>query len=120
MKNINIAIVGCGNCAASLVMGLSYYGPGYYNIGLMHEEIGEYKISDIKVVATFDIDKRKIGLPLNEAIFESPNCTKNIIDPTKLRFQEFIINKHPIVLKGPVLDGIAEHMKDYFQVDSSQ
>lgn len=123
-KNINITIVGLGNCAASLLMGLSYYKNVKDNDehipGLMHNSIDKYLISDIKPVVAFDVDKRKVGLPLNEAIFQPPNCTKSIIDPTKFLFQEFIRNKYPIVLKGPVLDGIADHMHTFFQVDENQ
>ena len=79
-KQIKIAIVGLGNCASSLIQGLFYYK----NItsddelvpGLMHNILGPYKISDIKLVAAFDIDKRKVGKDVSKAIFELPNCTK--------------------------------------------
>lgn len=116
MKNINIAIVGVGNCCSSLLQGLSFYDnlDIKENIhGLMHKEIGDFRPSDIAVVAAFDVDKRKVYLPLNRAIFEKPNCTKifNLCGN---------LQPNPIVLKTPILDGIAEHMKEYFQVDENQ
>mgnify|MGYP001278878336 FL=1 len=77
MRKIKIAIVGIGNCASSLVQGIHYYRSKSPDdaIGLMHWEIGGYLPGDIEVVAAIDIDKRKVGLGLNEAIFSEPNCT---------------------------------------------
>jgi len=106
---IKIAIVGIGNCASSLVQGIYYYK----NItsddelvpGLMHNVIGKYKISDIKVVSAFDVDKRKVGKDLSEAIFAPPNCTKI--------FYKDIPKMGVSVKMGPVLDGVAPHMKEY-------
>ena len=108
-KEIKIAIVGVGNCASALIQGLFYYK----NVkdekelipGLMHNVLGGYKISDIKVVAAFDVDKRKVGKDISEAIFASPNCTKIFCkDIPKIGVK---------VKMGPVLDGIASHMKEY-------
>jgi len=108
-KEIKIAIVGVGNCASSLIQGLFYYK----NVkdekelvpGLMHNVLGGYKISDIKVVAAFDVDKRKVGKDVSEAIFAPPNCTKIFCkDVPKMGVK---------VKMGPVLDGVASHMKDY-------
>ena len=108
-KNIKIAIAGIGNCASSLIQGLFYYkdvkDEKELVPGLMHNLIGDYKISDIKVVAAFDVDKRKVGKDLSEAIFAPPNCTKIFSkDIPKMRVR---------VKMGPVLDGVAPHMKDY-------
>lgn len=107
-REVKIAIAGAGNCCSSLIQGLFYYK----NIksqkevpGLMHAVLGGYKISDIKVVAVFDIDKRKIGKDLSKAIFEKPNCTKV--------FYSKIANLGVKVKMGPVLDGIASHLKEY-------
>ena len=77
MEKIRIAIVGVGNCASSLVQGFEYYRDKRPEdaIGLMHWEIGGFRPFDIKVVAAFDIDVRKVGKDVNEAIFELPNCT---------------------------------------------
>ncbi|MFQ5673912.1 MAG: inositol-3-phosphate synthase [Nitrospinales bacterium] len=107
MNKIKIAIVGVGNCASSLIQGLHYYqGDNLGNaIGLMHCEIGEYRPEDIEVVAAFDIDKRKVGVELNEAIFAKPNCTT-----------VFCADLPPsgvTVSMGKVLDGLACHMMDY-------
>lgn len=116
MEKIRIAIVGVGNCASSLIQGISFYD----NIdmkdntyGLMHKEIGSYLPSDIEVVAAFDVDHRKVGLPLSIAILSQPNCTQIF----KLCKE---LNPNPIVLKGQVLDGVAPHMTKYFQVDPAQ
>ena len=75
---IRIAIIGVGNCASSLVQGLAYYQNGGANeqIGLMHWDLGGYRPSDIKVVAAWDVDARKVGRDVSEAIFAKPNCTQ--------------------------------------------
>ena len=114
-KKIKIGIVGCGNCASSIVQGLSYYknitDNDTYISGLMNPVLGEYHPSDIKIVAAFDVDKRKIGKDVSEAIFLEPNNTKKFSDVPYQNVQ---------VKKGPVLDGVAEHMQSYFQVDDNQ
>ena len=75
---IKIAIAGVGNCASSLIQGLFYYKDAKEgNIpGLMNVNIGGYLIKDVKPVAAFDIDYRKVGKDLSQAIFSKPNCTK--------------------------------------------
>ena len=82
MGKIKMAVVGVGNCASSLLQGAAYYGStnGKDIIGLMHWDIGGYKPGDIEVVAAFDIDKRKVGKDVNQAILEKPNCTKIFCD----------------------------------------
>ena len=77
MEKIKIAIAGVGNCVSSLVQGIEYYRgqDPQTAIGLMHWDIGGYKPYDIEVVAAFDIDRRKVGKEVNEAIFAEPNCT---------------------------------------------
>ncbi|MEI6237954.1 MAG: inositol-3-phosphate synthase [bacterium] len=110
-KEIRVAIVAVGNCASSLVQGVSYYSKNSTILGLMHNDIGGYLVSDIKFVAAFDVDMKKVGKDLSEAIFSEPNCTKNICD---------VDNLNVIVQKGVVLDGVADHMKDYFIVDECQ
>jgi myo-inositol-1-phosphate synthase len=104
---IRIAIVGVGNCASSLVQGLSYYADkrGEDAIGLMHWEIGGFRPQDIAVVCAYDIDLRKVGKDVAEAIFEKPNCTQ--------RFCERIPKTGVLVRMGPMLDGVSEHMQDY-------
>ncbi len=78
MTKINVAVIGVGNCASSLIQGISYYKEAKENDlvpGLMHVNLGGYHISDINFVAAFDIDKNKVGKDLAEAIFTSPNNT---------------------------------------------
>jgi myo-inositol-1-phosphate synthase len=107
MDKIKIAIAGLGNCASSLIQGIEYYKNknGNNAIGLMHWEIGGYKPDDIEVVAAFDIDGRKVGKDVSEAIFELPNCTTV--------FCKDIPKTGTIVRMGKLLDGIADHMKEY-------
>jgi len=79
MSKIPIAIVGVGNCASSLVQGITFYGGSPRNgasVGLMHQQVGPYWPDDIEVVAAFDVDRRKVGIDVSEAIFALPNCTK--------------------------------------------
>ncbi len=106
-KRIKIAIVGVGNCASALIQGIEYYKhKGEKDaIGFMHWDIGGYTPGDIEVVAAFDIDKRKVGKDIAEAIFELPNCTKTIFADVE--------KKGVIVKMGKVLDGFAPHMKNY-------
>ncbi|MDY6971841.1 MAG: hypothetical protein SV775_05885, partial [Thermodesulfobacteriota bacterium] len=78
MNKIKIAVVGIGNCASSLIQGIEYYHRRKKDeaaVGLMHYDLGGYKPQDISVVAAFDIDERKVGMDLAEAIFALPNCT---------------------------------------------
>ena len=107
MNKVKLAIVGVGNCASSLVQGIEYYKKHHneHTDGIMQAQINGWRPQDIKVVAAFDIDRRKVGLPIEEAIFGKPNCTKV--------FQEFNSNGGVKVMMGPVLDGVAGHMKDY-------
>ena len=78
MNKIKIGIVGIGNCASSLIQGIEYYKKKENDkaIGLMHWEIGGYLPIDIEVVCGFDIDSRKVGKDISEAIFAPPNCCK--------------------------------------------
>ncbi|MFA5966050.1 MAG: inositol-3-phosphate synthase [Sphingomonas sp.] len=106
MNSINIAIIGIGNCASSLVQGLAHYREGSNDhIGLMHWEMGGYKPSDIRIVAAWDIDARKVGTDVAEAIFAKPNCTAIFCADVPASGVE--------VAMGNILDGVAEHMQDY-------
>jgi myo-inositol-1-phosphate synthase len=108
MSKIRIAIVGVGNCASSLVQGINFYRGFTTNgaaVGLMHRRIGGYEPQDIEVVAAFDIDRRKVGLDVSEAIFAPPNCTKIFCDKVK--------KTGAIVNMGVVLDSFAEHMREH-------
>lgn len=107
MNPIKIAIIGVGNCASSLVQGIHYYRDKSPEdaIGLMHWKIGGYSPSDISVVAAFDIDARKVGKDVSEAIFAQPNCTTV--------FQKTVPQSGVKVSMGPILDGYSDHMADH-------
>ena len=100
---IRVAIVGVGNCASSLIQGIEYYKDNSDIIGLMNYDLEGYKPGDIEVVAAFDVDKRKVGKDVNEAIFAKPNNTKI--------FEKDIKNNGTFVKMGKILDGISDHMK---------
>ncbi len=106
MGEIRVAIVGVGNCAAALLQGIEYYrrNPAE-SMGLMHPVVGGYRPWDIRVVAAFDVDERKVGQPVERAILAPPNCIRPIcpdLPPTGVTVQ-----------MGPVLDGVAPHMADH-------
>ncbi len=107
MKSIKIAIVGVGNCASSLIQGIYYYRErsDQAPIGIMHWEIGGFKPGEIEVVAAFDIDKRKVGKDVNEAIFCHPNCT-TVFSPD-------LSASGVRVHMGRIMDSISDHMKEY-------
>jgi myo-inositol-1-phosphate synthase len=107
MEKIRVGIVGVGNCASSLLQGIEYYAHKTEKdaIGLMHWSIGGYLPSDIKVVSAFDIDQRKVGREVNEAIFERPNCT--------VVFCETMPKTGVKVSMGRILDGYSDHMKQH-------
>ncbi len=108
MAKIKVAIAGVGNCASSLIQGLHYYTPARCSggvSGLMHVEIGGYRPCDIEVVAAFDIDQRKVGKDLNQAIFSKPNCTTV--------FQADLPEAGVKVQMGKILDGFSAHMADF-------
>ncbi len=103
---IRLAIVGVGNCAASLVQGLEFYkdaDPADDVPGLMHVNLGPYHVRDVQVVAAFDVDGKKVGHDVAEAIFTEPNNTVRFSDvpPTGVE-----------VLRGPTLDGLGAYYRD--------
>jgi myo-inositol-1-phosphate synthase len=110
MQKIKIAIAGVGNCASALVQGIEYYQRFWHREkrklpGLMHPDIGGYGPGDLEVVAAFDIDARKVGRPVEEAIFSQPNCCYRLVEEVS-----------PIgvtVQMAPVLDGVSPHMLLY-------
>ncbi len=106
-EKIRIAVIGVGNCASSLIQGLEYYSDKNPEtaIGLMHWEIGGYRPFDVEVAAAFDIDRRKVGKDVSEAIFAKPNCTKV--------FSSDIPKTGVVVEMGRVQDGLSPHMADY-------
>jgi myo-inositol-1-phosphate synthase len=106
-KNVKFAVSGIGNCLSSLIQGIHYYRDMESGDipGLMHVDFGGYLIKQLKPVAAFDVDSRKVGKDLSEAIFAKPNCTTVFHkDVPRLGVQ---------VKKGPVLDGVASHMHEH-------
>jgi len=106
MGSVRVAIVGVGNCASSLVQGVEYYrnaDPNDRVPGLMHVKFGEYHISDVEFVAAFDVDAKKVGRDLAEAIVASENNTIKICDvpPTGVTVQ-----------RGPTLDGLGKYYRE--------
>ncbi|KKG12275.1 inositol-3-phosphate synthase [Methanosarcina sp. 2.H.A.1B.4] len=104
---IKIAIAGVGNCASSLLQGIEYYRKkeDADAIGLMHQDLGGYFPYDIDVAAAFDIDRRKVGKDVSEAIFSLPNCTA--------AFCPDVPKTGVKVSLGRVLDGCSEHLINY-------
>jgi myo-inositol-1-phosphate synthase len=106
MSSVRVAIVGVGNCASSLIQGVEYYrdaDPTDRVPGLMHVTFGDYHVSDVEFVAAFDVDAKKVGRDLAEAIVASENNTVKICDvpPTGLSVQ-----------RGPTLDGLGKYYRE--------
>ena len=102
-SKIKVAILGVGNCASSLVQGLEYYKNDDQQTGLISDVIGGYKVSDIEIVAAFDINKEKVGIDLSEAIFKEPNNTSKFSEVPKLNIE---------VKPGKTLDGVGKFVED--------
>ena len=104
MGAINVAVIGVGNCASSLVQGVHYYKDAKEDAfvpGLMHVNLGGYHIADINFVAAFDIDKNKVGCDLAKAIFAKPNNTIKLCDVPKTGVQ---------VERGMTHDGLGKYL----------
>ena len=105
MGSVRVAIVGVGNCASSLVQGVEYYknaDPAVVVPGLMHVRFGEYHVNDVEFVAAFDVDDKKVGKDLSEAINASENNTIKICD---------VPTKGVEVLRGHTLDGLGKYYR---------
>ena len=103
-KKIRVALIGIGTCASSLVQGIFYYPTlkkTNFVPGLLHPTIGSYQPSDIYIVLGLDIDKRKVGKSVSEAIFAKPNVATKFAEVPQF---------YAPVLMGPILDGYAGHM----------
>jgi myo-inositol-1-phosphate synthase len=103
---VRVAIVGVGNCASALVQGLEFYRDaqaGEQVPGLMHVNLGPYHVSDVEVVAAFDVDGKKVGRDVAEAIFAEPNNTIRFADVPPLGVD---------VLRGPTLDGLGQYYRE--------
>jgi myo-inositol-1-phosphate synthase len=111
---IRVAIVGVGNCASSLVQGVHYYAdadPSERVPGLMHVQFGPYHVRDVKFVAAFDVDAKKVGQDLAEAIVASENNTIKICDVPPLGVP---------VLRGPTYDGLGEYYREIISESDEQ
>ncbi|HSK25630.1 MAG TPA: inositol-3-phosphate synthase [Jiangellales bacterium] len=106
MASVRVAIVGVGNCAASLVQGVHYYrdaDPTQQVPGLMHVQFGDYHVRDVEFVAAFDVDAKKVGLDLADAIGASENNTIKITDVPATGVQ---------VQRGHTLDGLGKYYRE--------
>ena len=104
MKPIKVAMIGVGNCASSLVQGVAYYRQNNSSQGLIHDKIGGYGAGDVEFVLGIDVDARKVGKDIAEAIFAAPNNTKV--------FQQDVPQTGTKVIMGLVSDGVAPHMTE--------
>lgn len=102
MSPVRVAILGIGNCASSLVQGTAHYRRNPDAGGLIHHEIGGYRAGDVDYVLGIDVDRRKVGLDIAEAIFAAPNNTKIFCPDVPMTGAK--------VIRGRVLDGVAPHM----------
>lgn len=102
MKPIKVAMIGVGNCASSLVQGVAYYRQNNSSQGLIHDKIGGYGAGDVDFVLGIDVDARKVGKDIAEAIFAQPNNTKV--------FHQDVPMTGARVIMGKVSDGVAAHM----------
>jgi myo-inositol-1-phosphate synthase len=114
MGSVRVAIVGVGNCASSLVQGVEYYkdaDPASRVPGLMHVQFGPYHVRDIEFVAAFDVDAKKVGRDIAEAIVASENNTIKICDvpPTGV-----------VVQRGPTMDGLGEYYQEIITESDEQ
>ena len=106
MSSLRVAIVGVGNCASSLIQGIEYYKnaePGTRVPGLMHVKFGDYHVSDVKFVAAFDVDGKKVGLDLADAIGASQNNTIKICD---------VPHTGITVQRGHTFDGLGKYYRE--------
>ena len=110
MSKVRVAIVGVGNCASSLVQGLHFYrdaDPGEQIPGLMHVQLGPYQVSDVEIAAAFDVDGKKVGRDVAEAIFAEPNNTIRLVEdlpPSGVQVQ-----------RGPTYDGLGRYYREMIQ-----
>lgn len=114
MGSIRVAIVGVGNCAASLVQGVEFYKdakPDETVPGLMHVQFGDYHVRDVEFVAAFDVDSKKVGLDLSEAILASENNTIKICDVPK---------SGVIVQRGVTLDGLGRYYRETIEESTAE
>ena len=113
-QKIRVAIAGVGNCATSLIQGVEYYrnaSPEDTVPGLMHVQFGDYHVSDLEFVAGFDVDAKKVGLDLADAILASENNTIKIADVPQTGVK---------VLRGPTLDGLGKYYRETIEESDAE
>ncbi len=111
MAKIKVAIAGVGNCASALIQGLQYYSKKGPDEGLTYWDVGGYTPRDIEFVAAFDVNSKKVGKDLSQAIFEPPNNTLQVAEVPRMDVR---------VKKGPVLDGIGKYLKGVVAISGVQ
>lgn len=110
MSKIKVAIVGVGSCAKSLVEGVQYYVQNPQDtVGLMYPDIGGYTVNDMEFVVGFDVDRRKVGKPLREALRARPNCAMDHVD----EIDDTCVPDDAMVYSGPEMDGVAPWMLEF-------
>jgi len=109
MPKVKVALIGVGNCASAFIQGLQYYGNKEDYTGLRNPSLGGLAPSDIQVVAAFDVDNRKVGKDLAEAIFAAPNNAPKVAE---------VPSTGIIVNKGPLLDGIGKSTQNIVQISA--
>lgn len=111
MAKVRVALVGVGNCASAFVQGLYYYGNAESGFtGMRNPTIGDMKPSDIQIVAAFDVDERKVGKDLVEAVFAKPNNAPRMTDVPYIGVT---------VTKGPLLDGVGQYTKNLVEISNT-
>ncbi len=113
MPKTKVALIGVGNCASALIQGLQYYGKFEKNeefVGLRNPILGGLAPKDIQIVAAFDVDERKVGEDLADAIFAKPNNAPKVAEVPKLGI---------IVQKGPLLDGVGKSAEAVVKVSEA-
>ena len=113
-QKVRVAIVGVGNCASSLVQGVEYYKDAAVDStvpGLMHVKFGDYHVSDVEFVAAFDVDGKKVGMDLADAILASENNTMKLCDvpPTGVTVQ-----------RGPTIDGLGKYYRETIEESAAE
>src|SRR5690625_2178018 len=106
MSKIGVAIAGVGNCSSSLVQGVEYYreaDPASTVPGLMHVQFGDYHVRDVEFVAAFDVDAKKVGQDLSDAVNASENNTIKLTDVPRAGVR---------VQRGPTLDGLGKYYRE--------
>jgi myo-inositol-1-phosphate synthase len=109
LRRIRVAVAGVGNCCSALVQGVEHYKGQGEHVGLIHEDVAGYAVSDIEFVAAFDIDRRKVGRDLSEAIFAEPNNFPRMAEPSALGVD---------IRMGRALDGMEGNASGVIEVAS--